>query len=472
MKTALRLLVPVKELSDVDIALAHASRLGRQVEIILLHVVPAVRPHPGASIGAGTAVHDEDLLLMLAAMRCKAHVIPCESYVFSGVPARVIVDASELLSCDQIVMRSSRRRRGPEFFSPRTVAEVSRHARHIPLVLVARNAPPERMFSVMKSHAPMRGVTIRSGASAEKRRIPFLREWIKLELRALLHWRHTRQWLGLLNSHPAFSELVQRCPRLLYKIYRPYLSGTLSMCDRIAVIASHYSFVDRKGLMPLVIEASAAGVRMGTVEGKSGTRYEIRLHAVGMLEREGELVLRLSELDGMDLASIAFTFADVNEVRTLRIGCMQGPKSEEALAAIRHATRELHGMRPKHLLALLVRHLGHALGFGKLRLVGNANRVVHGAMRQGRVRADYDQLWQEIGALPRPDGDFEISCARLQPPDLSDVASKKRAEARRRHDVVMQLATDVERQFLQRTGRTRDDEQPTSHPFQYDPVPA
>lgn len=282
-------------------------------------------------------------------------------------------------------------------------------------------------------------VTIRSGVSPQLPRAAWLRELFKLKARSLVHRAQTRHWLHLLNSHPAFSEYVQNCPRFLYKIYRPYLTNTLPMAARLAVLESHYRFVFRHGLGQIVAAATRAGVPLAAVEGKAGRCYQVLLRAVGTLEREGELVLQLAE-DGAPLYGVAFTFALRDGRATVSVGCIQGAGGEGALEAIRRATRELHGLRPKQLLVTLVRQLGYEFGCAEMLLVSNANRVVRGAMRQGRVLADYDQLWRELGASQRPDGDFALPCTAPCEPDLAQVASKKRSEARKRHELAAALA--------------------------------
>lgn len=123
-------------------------------------------------------------------------------------------------------------------------------------------------------------VTLRAGVSDRLAPAPCLRERLKLHARALLHRPHTRQWLQLLNSHPALSEYVQNCPRLLHKIYRPYLTATLGMAERIAVVKSHYQFVFRHGLGQTVAQAMRGGVPLAKVEGKSGIGYQFVLRAV------------------------------------------------------------------------------------------------------------------------------------------------------------------------------------------------
>lgn len=311
---------------------------------------------------------------------------------------------------------------------------------------------------IMGGSAP--SVTLRSGVSDRLAIIPYLRERVKLHARALVHRGHTRTWLQLLNSHPAFAEYVQHCPRLLHKIYRPYLTANLDMGQRLAVLASHYQFIFRHGLGQTVAQASRGAVVLASIDGKSGARYQVQLRAVEPLEREGELVLQLVE--GASLVySIAFTFSDLDGFGIVSVGCIQGPKHGDGLAAIRTATRELHGLRPKQLMVSLVGQLGYALGCTQMRLVANANRVVRGAMREGRVLADYNQLWAELGAEQRSDGDFQLSCAPLPALDLERICSKKRSEARKRHAMAMELADAIKRnvcvrpQFQAVTARER-----------------
>lgn len=294
-------------------------------------------------------------------------------------------------------------------------------------------------------------VTLRSGVPDRLALLPYLRARLKLHARAFMHRAHTRRWLELLNSHPAFAEYVRQCPRLLHKIYRPYLTAQLDVGGRLAVLASHYQFIFRHGLGQTVAQASRSGVLLATVEGKSGTGYQVHLRALEPLEREGELVLQLSQAEQL-VYSIAFTFSDLDGFNIVSIGCLQGPKPGDGLGAIREVTRDLHGLRPKQLMVGLVRQLGHELGCAQLRMVGNANRVVHSALRKGRVLADYDQLWDELGAQRRADGDFQLPCAPLAPLELERIASNKRSEARKRHALALALSTAVTRQFC---GRSR-----------------
>lgn len=292
-------------------------------------------------------------------------------------------------------------------------------------------------------------VTLASSIEPGLTGVPYLRERIKIRVRALAQPGPTRRWLNLLNSHPVFSEFVRHRPSVMNKIYRPYLTATLGTAQRVDVLTSHYAFMFSHGLAALLAQASRSGFSLARIEGKTGIVYDVQLRAAGTCEREGELVLQLC-CDGALVYSTAFTFSMQDGVQCVSIGCLQGPRGEAALAAIKQATRELHGLRAKQLLVGLVQQLGHALGCEELRLVGNANRTAGRAIGRGHVMADYEQLWQELGAMQRADGDFTLACRPLAPLVLEEVVQKRRSEARKRHQMLQNVTDDVIAQFAGR----------------------
>lgn len=273
-----------------------------------------------------------------------------------------------------------------------------------------------------------------------------VRETIKLSARAMLHRRAVDGWLQLLNSSPLFTDLVADHPRMVYKIFRPYFSNTMGYAARLTLLSEHYRFILRQGLGPLTALASKDKVVLARITGKGGLPYHIQLAAVEPMEREGELVLQLVQGEGEGQTIVyncAFSFHQGERGMVLGVGCMQGPRGDHGLQAIKDATRELHGLRPKTMMVKLLGQIGHALGCSELRLVGNANRTVCRSVRQGKVHADYDALWQEQGATPRADGDYRLPCEPLAEPDLAAIASKKRSEARKRHETLVTLAEAI-----------------------------
>jgi uncharacterized protein VirK/YbjX len=291
-------------------------------------------------------------------------------------------------------------------------------------------------------------ITLRSGLRTELDGFAYLRESFKLSTRALLYPRQTERWLQLLNSHPLFGQMLPSCPRLVNKIYRSYFSTRLRCQDRLDVLQTHYDVVIRRGLAPLVARAAQAPVELCRLQARCpNSDYRIELRAGGVLCREGELILQL--MHGADLlVSIAFSFLRHDDGIAIGIGCLQGHPGSGSLEAIRSATRELHGARPKNLLVRMVRQFGHDLGCTQLVLVGNRNRVVTSSMRQGKVHADYDGLWEEMNAWRRPDGDFGLACEDLPAPRMEEIASKKRSEARKRHEMLLAAGEALRAQLV------------------------
>jgi len=269
-----------------------------------------------------------------------------------------------------------------------------------------------------------------------------LREALKLQLRA--RWQHsqTRDWLQLLNSHPVFHDLVQAYPHVIHKVYRDYLSKKLSCRQRVDVLIEHYHFILQQGWGNLMAQAARGPVHLGAVTGKSGALYHLQLCSLHPMDREGEMVLQLTDNDEV-LYTVAFTFFGSPQ-RTgmdVGIGCIQGPRGgQEGLRRVREATRDLHGLRPKNLMIRLVRQLGYVHGCRKVILVSNENHAVHqSAKKRGRLFANYNELWHELGALLRSDGDFELPCEDLPMPVMEEIASKKRSEMRKRHEITLEL---------------------------------
>jgi uncharacterized protein VirK/YbjX len=281
-------------------------------------------------------------------------------------------------------------------------------------------------------------ITLHCGLRTELTGLAYLRESLKLSVRALVYPRQTAHWLALLNSHPLFAQMLPSCPRLVSKIYRSYFSTRLRCQDRLDLLQTHYDLVINAGLAPLVARAAHGPVEVCRLQARADDGYRLELRAGGVLCREGELVLQL--MHGADLLqSIAFSFVQdgAGAGAAIGIGCLQGTPGVGSLERIRNATRELHGMRPKNLLVRMVRQFGHDLGCEQLVLVGNRNRVVTASMRRGKVHADYDGLWEELRAAPGPDGDYRLACEDLRAPQLEEMASKKRSEARKRHEMLL-----------------------------------
>lgn len=296
-------------------------------------------------------------------------------------------------------------------------------------------------------HCKKPAVTLASSIEPTLAWLPRWREFLKIYLRAIAQPRVTRKWLALLNSHPVLSECIQHEPTAVRKIYRPYLTALLNTQQRLEVLTSHYSFMFNRGLAGLVVQACRNSIILTGIKGKTGVLYEIHLRAVGTCGREGELVMQLC-IGRKVVYSTAFTFSSQNGMSIVCIGCVQGPRGFEAKAIIKEATRELYGLRAKALLVGVVQRLGHALGCTELRLVGNINRTSGPALKQGKVFADYENFWYELGAVRRTDGDFTLPCIALAPLVPENIIQKRRSEARKCQQMLETITAEVNSKFF------------------------
>ena len=272
---------------------------------------------------------------------------------------------------------------------------------------------------------------------------------LKAALGALVFPVQRARWQAFIAATPGLAALAQDHPSLLYKIYRPYANRRLGCAARVDLLRGHYRFLWQAGARPLVEYVARRALVLASVEGKDGATYRLQLTAIHDSHREGELCLRLTR-DGVPLYLASFLFRPQPGQPggvAIALGALQGLRSPAGAQAVRDSTRALHGCRPKNLMVAALRDFGDFFGCDHLGLVSNANRIALNGRRRRHISCDYDQAWQELHALPTSDGNYRLPCGPCRMPDLQLLPSKKRADARRRGAMLVQLAADMRRQL-------------------------
>jgi uncharacterized protein VirK/YbjX len=267
------------------------------------------------------------------------------------------------------------------------------------------------------------------------------------------------RWMRTLALTPSLRRMAQRCPRLGIKVFRPYVSRRLSCAERQEILVTHYRFWQRAGLSDLVERAVEVPQTLCTIVGKNDSAYGLELHGNALRCREGESLLYL-RAQGSVLYRAAFTLISDDGHPAIHIGAVQGLRSDDAADAVRRATRDLYGCRPKNLLVSALRALGNDFGCDRCIGIADANRVLaKGAQNLGD--GQYDAMWSEIGATRRTDGDFMMPCTNILDTSLADVPSKKRAEVKRKltllEDVFRMIRAELQRQRVGHTAQTGAD---------------
>ncbi len=155
--------------------------------------------------------------------------------------------------------------------------------------------------------------------------------------------------------------------------------------------------------------------------------------------QEGLWRLCLARQDGVRVYSL--TFSVVHD--KLVIGSMQGPPPvADALAVIRQATKDLHGLRPHVLLVDVARSVAHAWALKRLCGVDPSHQLkaAPDSSDTERVHFDYRGFWAELGGARAPDGYWSLPLVSVSKP-LEAIESKKRAMYRATRDHAGRPAT-------------------------------
>lgn len=277
------------------------------------------------------------------------------------------------------------------------------------------------------------------------------KDWLKLGVALLRHPRAVRGWLDFVAKDPLLSRIDDA--RLLSKVTRPYLDQGLAAPARAALLMRHYGWIHAQGLDDLTYSAFVAPRRLCQWQGKGGVAFELILIAVHDGHREGELSLCL-QMQGRTLYTLT-GLVDPTPLQgpTLIVGRLQGDAADDAAERIRQATKELHACRPSHLLVSAATSWAHAMGCAQLDLVANRRRVAINLWRKRRIVADNERLWKEMGATLAENGRWRLASRGELTLDLDSVPSRKRAEARRRMEMLQAVSGSLH-QFMRQALRT------------------
>ncbi|WP_210459696.1 VirK/YbjX family protein [Pantoea ananatis] len=267
----------------------------------------------------------------------------------------------------------------------------------------------------------------------------------KFALRTLIAPVTTLRYLQQLSELPRFSQLMRVQGVLPAKLHRPYLRAGMGVVARAQAILDHYHLMNSLDNLQLrqVLQSGEESV-LARLKGKNDEDFVIACSS-GYYDREGEITLVL-RYQGEGLASLSFTILNEENARTLLIGGLQGPRKSISNDVIRDATKAAHGLFPKRLLMEVVFILSQQCGVRKIAAVGDETHVFRSLRyrqsKEDKFHASYSDFWLTINGKERADGVFMLPLA-LPRKTLEEIASKKRAEYRRRYTLLDTLAEQV-----------------------------
>ena len=274
---------------------------------------------------------------------------------------------------------------------------------------------------------------------------------LKFLLRSLLFWPSTVKMLNALSLRPDFEHQLSAQVTLPSKSHRQYLTLGLNAAQRADAVISHYDWVDTR------LSAQAAEGLTSTTsrqilhfKGKDEADFFVYASCAHKAEREGESTLWFYDGQETLLASVTFSVTNDAGVRTLVIGGLQGPRKNVAHDVIKVATRACHGIFPKRLLLEVLWQMCASTGITAVHGVsdnGHVFRALRYRFSKGRhFHASYDEFWSSIDGVKKDNYRWRLPLQMARKP-IEDIASKKRAEYRRRFQLLDEIQSSLHNYF-------------------------
>lgn len=269
----------------------------------------------------------------------------------------------------------------------------------------------------------------------------------KFVLRSLATPFSTARLLSILAKQPRLMQILRVQPGLPCRLHRPWLTVNMNRQNVLDSLACHYQTMSRQ--LPAALlngYLSQPGMPLLTLTGKDEQQFTIRLCADAFMDKEGEATLTFCDEQNTVLAEMTFTLCPFNGKKTLFVGGLQGAKAHIPHELIQGATKACHGLFPKRLLVEAAMALGVAFPVEQIVAVSNATHVYRSwryrKKKEGKLLADYDSFWLSIGGKKQDNGNFMLPLVMPRKP-MEEIASKKRAEYRRRYALLDSLMEQI-----------------------------
>ena len=236
-----------------------------------------------------------------------------------------------------------------------------------------------------------------------------------------------------LRSLHCIEDILAIQPTLPARIHRPYLHKGGRAWTRGQYILEHYRFVQNLPEKYSDFLFPQKSVSLVQFIGKDGEHFDIQCSPSGF-DREGELMLSLF-FNKITIARLTFSVILTPNGHTAFIGGLQGAPKNTGPDVIRCATRACYGLFPKRVIFEAFCALMKACNVSECLAVSEHSHV----FRQLRYRyqkrktfvAVYSDFWASVAGEPCGDW-YRLPIQTVRKP-LSDIASKKRSEYRKRY---------------------------------------
>ncbi|EBR3964549.1 DUF535 domain-containing protein [Salmonella enterica] len=268
----------------------------------------------------------------------------------------------------------------------------------------------------------------------------------KFLIRSLIMPRATSQLLTNLTQWPELNTLLARQPRLPIRLHRPYMAVNIKRDFALDALCFHYQQMRQLlSREQQVSYLSQYGLNLAKFETKTGELFQLDLVSLVSLDKEGESTIVVRDAQLRILAEITFTLCRFNQQRTLFIGGLQGAANDVPHDVIQQATKACHGLFPKRIVMEALCQFAQVFQAEQIIAVSNDAHVYRSWRymdKKTQMHADYDAFWESLGG-ERIKGNYYALPLAIARKSEAEIASKKRAEYRRRYALLDSIVEQV-----------------------------
>lgn len=267
----------------------------------------------------------------------------------------------------------------------------------------------------------------------------------KFILRCCWYPRITIKYIRALLGFPSFPNIVAQQGMVIAKIHRPYLSTRLSISERASAVLSHYYLIEqlRNPSLRALLQTTVP-VELANWTGKNAEKLSIELNSAEF-EREGELMICFYFANEL-ITRLSFSFICHDKQFVMFIGGLQGPGAHCNNEIVRNGTKACFGIFPKRLTLDVASFLAKACGIDTIWATGDDSHVFrqlrYRRSKKDKIHASYTEFWLSLGAHRNARGLYQFP-TELPRKELADIVSKKRAEYRRRYELIDNIRAQV-----------------------------
>lgn len=270
-----------------------------------------------------------------------------------------------------------------------------------------------------------------------------LKRHLRWTVQSILQEASVQGWFAFLDE-PAMRPFLAAQPRLAFRPMGTYMSRRWDWARRFKVIRDTYGFVHARGGRLQEALLRGDGLLLARIPLEKAGHLILRLRPDVQFRKEGEAGVFL-ELEGIPDAVSAFAFSleHLHGGWACYLGALQGRRGGDE-AVIKVATKAMHGLRPKALMAFVAQELARSLRMSSLLGVGNGIHVARGRILGSgkKLLFDYDELWREMGGEFQPDGWYRLPL-KASRRTAEDIKPNKRSMYAKRYALMDELSRQI-----------------------------